>query len=118
MSKSSRTKGHAYEREVRQAFEDAGFHTLRNLEQTRNGGADLLPVLVWPFSFQVECKRRARLPFLEWVAQVEAVTGDGKWRVPTVVCRADRGQSHVVLRLSDFLSILQRLHDHAVPEVD
>lgn len=102
MGKSSRAKGHSYEREVRDAFIAAGHPTARRLGQARDGGADLLPI----GRYVIECKRRARLPFLAWMDQATAACATGE--VPLVICRADRGASHVILRLEDFLPLLPK----------
>jgi hypothetical protein len=94
----------AYEREVRDALRTAGYVTSRHLGQARDGGADLLPI----GPYVIEAKRRAALPFLGWMAQAAAACGPSQ--VPVVICRGDRGVSHVVLRLADFLPMLQSIH--------
>jgi Holliday junction resolvase len=55
---NSRNKGAAFEREVVNLIKDClGFDCKRNLDQTRDGGHDLLGVPGWA----VECKRYAQV---------------------------------------------------------
>lgn len=108
----SRTKGHSYEREVRDALRAAGYVTARQLGQARDGGADLLPI----GPYVIEAKRRARIPFLTWMDQATAACAPGQ--VPVVICRGDRGASHVVLRLRDWLPMLQATLPPETPSHD
>ena len=100
----SRAKGKGYEAEVRDALKAAGYQTARNLEQVRSGGADLTPI----GPYVIEAKRRARLPFLAWMEQATAACGPSQ--KPVVICRGDRGASHVILRLDDWLPMLQKAY--------
>lgn len=104
MSKSQRTKGAAYERELARAFSDAlGEEYKRNIAQARDGGNDLD---VGPLV--VEAKRRKTLTTIrQWLNQAKAaVFRKGRaGYVPVVVCREDNGESLVIIRLADFLSL-------------
>lgn len=100
MGKSSRVKGHTYEREVRDAFRATGYPSQRNITQARDRGVDLLPI----GPLRVEAKRRARLPFMAWLQQAQAASGAGD--IPLVVCRQDGAKSsQVILSLDDFLRV-------------
>jgi hypothetical protein len=106
MSKSQRTKGAAYERELAQIFTAfLGEPVKRNIGQARDGGNDI------DFGpFVVEAKRRKSLKTLRgWYAQAVAAAEsrfDGYGDVyPVVVMREDSGSSMVLLSLPDFLDL-------------
>lgn len=100
MSKSQRTKGASYEREiVTQLRETLGVDVKRNLSQTRDSGADILLE-----KYVIECKRRAKIAIYEWVEQASASCSMGQR--PIVVCRADGEESLVIMNLTDFLPLL------------
>ena len=119
MSASQRTKGATYEREVCDAFTTLlGRKVQRNIGQARDGGNDIdIGPLV------VECKRRKTLGTVYgWLQQaIDATRGrtyrktaydprtggdtyDAPW-IPVVVARQDAGESIVILRLTDFLTL-------------
>lgn len=102
MSKSQRTKGAAYEREVVHILRDAGFDCARNLAQAREGGGD-----IHFDQFMVECKRRAKIAVYDWLDQA-TLAAQGK--KPLVVARADSRENIVILRLVDFLDIIKDEH--------
>ncbi len=99
---NARNKGHGYEREIvhlLRALTD--LPVARNIEQSRDGGGDIaLP----PFMF--ECKRRARLSVYEWIDQA-ATAAIAKKLKPVVICRGNHRENLVVIRLEDFLPLLQ-----------
>jgi hypothetical protein len=101
MGKSQRTKGATYEREIVRALMDAlGIAVERNLNQTRDGGGDIdLP------GYLVECKRRAGIAVYEWLDQATRAAKPNQ--TPLVIARADRRESIVIMRLDDFLPLLQ-----------
>lgn len=112
MGKAQRTKGATYEREVASAFTEAlglfDAPIARNIGQARDGGNDLD---VGPLV--VECKRRkSLLTFQKWLAQAGTAAQRRAAKnnprrcahLPAVVCRADHGDSLVVMRLEDFLA--------------
>jgi len=96
----SRTKGATGERELRRLLEaELGVEVLRNLEQTRSGGHDLLGVDGWA----VECKRYRRVTramLAGWWQQ--AVDQADRAGLRPVLCyREDRGEWLAVLHLAD-----------------
>lgn len=99
MSARSRNRGAEYEREVcAQLAKALGCKITRNLGQARDGGDDITIGV-----FRVECKRRKALSVYEFVDQVVAAAKPGE--VPLVIARADRRESLVILRLTDFLEM-------------
>lgn len=102
MSKSQRTKGATFEREVVNDLKEIGIDCGRNLDQWRDGGGDI-EINSW----MIECKRRARISVYEWMDQcTKAASKTGK--KPMVVCRADRKDTLVIMRWEDMLSILAK----------
>jgi len=100
MGKTQRTKGATYERDIVHDLADhLGVHCVRNLEQTRDGGADIVLD-----RFVIECKRRAGIAVYDWVDQAQAACKEGQ--TPIVVCRADRRESLAIMKWSDFLTLL------------
>lgn len=102
MSKSQRTKGASGERDVcKLIHEHLGIDVSRNLNQVREGGADIkLP----PFS--IEVKRRARIGNIyDWMEQSQKSCSDGE--KPIVICRADRRDWLVVMPISQFLQLVK-----------
>ncbi len=102
MSKSQRTKGASGERDVCNLIkEHLGVEVKRNLNQTREGGADIkMP----PFS--IEVKRRARIGNIyDWMVQSQKSCSDGE--KPIVICRADRRDWLVVMPISQFLQLVK-----------
>lgn len=123
MSKSQRTKGAVFEREVCEIFTSAlnpAEPFKRNIGQARDGGND---IDVGPLV--VECKRRKTLGTVYgWLQQaIDACRGrtytvdvmdDGEWlgscetrpMIPAVVARQDGDTAPIViLKLSDFLKL-------------
>jgi hypothetical protein len=101
MSKSQRTKGAAFEREVCALFSSAlGREVKRNIAQSRDGGYD---IPVGPL--RVECKRRKALGTVYgWLQQ--AIDATEAPAVPCVVARQDGDVVPlVILRLGDFLEL-------------
>jgi hypothetical protein len=101
MSKSQRTKGAAFEREVVNIIKEAlGEQVKRNLDQWRDGGHD---IALGPYL--IECKRRASIAVYEWLDQcTDACKGQ---KTPLVVARGDRREAVVIMRLTDFLPLLK-----------
>ena len=93
MSKSQRTKGAQFEREIVNLLNEHGADAERNLSQSRDGGYDIDSVWgAW------ECKKRATLP--AYLRPVENVRG--------VIFAQDRGERLVLLRFKD-AAMLMRL---------
>lgn len=99
---NSRNKGAGYEREIANKIAQYfGVEVKRNLEQSRDGGADIsLP------PYLIECKRRARIIVYEWIEQA-VKSAELVNMVPVVVCRADRHDDLVIMRLNDFLPLMK-----------
>ena len=83
MGKSERTKGAAAERELAKIlFEELGVEMKRNLNQTREGGYDLLGL-----NLAIECKRREKEDLGGWWRDA-VKKADGK--IPVLAYRASR----------------------------
>lgn len=104
MSKSQRTKGASYEREVCHALSAlVGAPIKRHIGQARDGGEDI------PFGeFSIECKRRKTLTTLEGWYQQAQTSATPQLKIPVVVARADAGRSLVILSLEDWLGTVGR----------
>lgn len=102
MSKSQRTKGAAFEREIAGILtKRLGRPVTRELSQTRDGGRDLsLP----PFS--LELKRRVRIGVYPWLKQAEAAT-DYKHPLPVVVARADKERAVAIIPIEVFVAMIK-----------
>jgi Holliday junction resolvase len=92
VSKSQRTKGAQFEREIVTRMNEYGADAERNLSQSRDGGYDLDSRFG-----SVECKKRARLP---------AYLCPGE-NVRMVVFAQDRGERLVLLRFADAMQLMQ-----------
>jgi hypothetical protein len=104
MSKLSRTKGAAFEREIARRF-TARFSrpVRRRLGQEREGGHDLIGMEPWIF----ECKRRRRLATLEgWLDQASAAATEENVSRYAVIARSDQHPPMAILPLSFFEDLL------------
>lgn len=104
MGKMQREKGASFERAVALAVSGAlGRDVKRHLGQARDGGYDILAE-----PFVIECKRRKSLKGLyDWMRQcITACFSDG--HIPVVILRADNEEAMAVLRLPDFLTLIQK----------
>ena len=100
MSKAQRTKGATFEREIVNDIRDIlGVNCKRNLDQTRDGGGDILLE-----KYVIECKRRAAISVYPWIEQATAACKPGQ--APIVVCRADAQKPLAIMRWDDFLALL------------
>lgn len=97
----SRNKGAAAEREFTTILSDhLGTKVQRKLGQARDSGDDCQ----WG-RFRFEVKRRETLAVMEWCRQIEShCQGD---EIPVVVFRQNGQEWRVVLRLKDFLPLMQ-----------
>lgn len=102
MSKAQRTKGATGEREICDLiFENLGIEVHRNLQQTRDGGAD---IKLKPYS--IEVKRRAAIGNIyDWMNQASA--GCDMAERPIVVCRADRKQWLAILPIDELFRLIR-----------
>jgi len=92
---NSRTKGHDAERKVVNMLKDAGYEVTRNLDQTRDGGHDILGL----DGISMEVKRSKKLSFRKWWKQTLRQAGD---KYPVLVYKIDYKDWQVVVT-SDFM---------------
>lgn len=113
MSASQRNKGAAGEREVCSLIrEHLGIKAVRNLMQTREGGAD---IKLNPYS--IEVKRRARIGLIyDWMAQARKEC-DGEER-PLVLCRADGKEWLAVMPIAELFRLIREELDPYPWEVE
>ena len=110
MSKMSRNKGANGEREVSRMLEkslglDSGSLT-RNLDQTRDGGSDILGFR----DCSIEVKRCEKLSIPSWWGQTCTQAGDTEW--PVLFYRQSRKPWTVIVRL-DMIYAYQEYGDEA-----
>jgi len=102
MSKSQRDKGHGFERDIVNLLKEHGYEAARNLTQTRDSGGDInLPR--WLF----ECKRYAKIAVYTWLDQ--AINSAKGKQTPVVVAKADRREAIVIMRLLDFMELMEHV---------
>lgn len=115
---NSRTKGASAERELAGLIADElGVRLIRNLEQSRSGGHDLMvhpdetgPVASYLARYALEAKRYARAtPALlkGWWTQAE-LQAEQCGLMPALAYRADRAAWRIVLPLSELVRELPR----------
>lgn len=119
MSAMQRRKGAEHERSVVKILREAGHDCARNLDQARDGGGDI------PFGeWLIECKRRKSIAIYPWWNQVkQAVMLDKNiqpvplppCKKPALVIRADKRENLVVIRLEDFMELVNRAGTEASP---
>ena len=109
MSKMQRTKGHQFERDIVNLLKEKGYPAARNLTQTRDSGGDInLP------RWLIECKRYAKIGRVyEWLEQ--AITSASGSQKPIVVARADNEEAIVIMRLTDFMEVMNVVESQANP---
>ena len=107
MGKMQRTKGAAFERDIVNLLKSNGYDAARNLEQVRSGGGDIsLP------RWLIECKRYANIGRVyDWLDQ--AVTAASGIQKPIVIAKADRKEEIVIMRLSDFIEVMNVVESQA-----
>ncbi len=104
MSKSQRTKGASYEREVCNELalwiNSLDVKPKRNIGQARDGGCD-----IELFRYNIECKRRKTLGTIYgWMEQ--CIKSCDPYRTPVVIARQDAGESIVIMRLKDWCALV------------
>ncbi|GIV51997.1 MAG: hypothetical protein KatS3mg038_2518 [Candidatus Kapaibacterium sp.] len=100
MSTKSKRKGTTYEREIARLV-----GAQRNYQHRAGDGADII-ARIGAHTLAIECKRRRSLSTIHsWMQQAIANARDGE--IPVVVMRQDGGENLVLLRLSDFVFLLQ-----------
>lgn len=101
--KSSRTKGQVGEREICKILGDALSISLdRNLEQTRDGGCDIVL-----YHWAIEVKRQEKLQVDKWWEQA-CVQAEDSHRHPVLIFRKSRNPWRVIMPVS--LSKDPRIH--------
>jgi len=100
--KARRDKGLVGEREVRHAFEQAGFD-VRGLEDT----GDHLVICAGGLTLHIESKRQERIQIELWSQQAEREAPQGT--VPIVAYRRSRAPWRVSLQLDDLIALLPNL---------
>ena len=101
MSAMQRSKGQRGERELFGLLSDElGFIVERNIDQTRNGGADCIQVPGWA----LECKRCETLNINVWWAQA-ARQADELNRMPMLLYRQSRKPWRAVIELWQMVQI-------------
>ena len=98
-ARNTHAKGNAFEREVADALESAGF-TVRGLES----GGDHLAITPTGRTIHVECKRQERLQLPIWLRQQERDCPPGLLR--GLVFRQSRRPSYVVVPLDQWVRLL------------
>lgn len=105
--KSSRTKGHNFERWVARAFQVVYPEARRGLQYRDPRECD-----VEGTPFRIECKRLAKVAMADINAAIFQVVRDGEAhdddRIPVVIVKADRREPGVYLTLDGFLSLIER----------
>ena len=109
MGKSQRVKGTQFERDIVNLLKNRGYQAARNLTQTRDSGGDIsLP------RWLIECKRYAAIgKVYQWLDQ--AIASASGIQKPIVVAKADRKDEIVIMRLSDFMEIMDVVESQANP---
>jgi hypothetical protein len=99
---NAKRKGNAGEVEFcKLIFENLGIDVHRNLQQTRDGGAD---IKLKPYS--IEVKRRAAIGRVyDWMSQ--ATAGCDTAERPIVVCRADRKEWLAILPIEELFRLIR-----------
>ena len=115
VGKLSRTKGHAWEREVAGMLRHAGDPSAaRNLEEVRYGNSG--DIICDRFPLIVQCKTGKRPPIYTGLAEaIEASKGTGK--IPMLVAHRDApkpftdADNLAVFRLDDIIDLFRELHE-------
>jgi len=94
---NARTKGVRFEREIAEAFEQAGW-TVRGLE----AGGDHFAVNRDGVLLHVECKRQERMKLPEWLRQQERDCPPGVRRA--LVFKQSRTPAYAVVPLEEYLN--------------
>lgn len=99
MGAMQRNKGANYEREIARQLRAIFPNAERNVTETQHGqGIDLVNT----GKLDIQCKRYRKPAAISKIHEVPKAEG----RVAVLVTRGDRDESFAVLRLSDFIKIL------------
>ena len=97
MSKSQRTKGASFERDIANDLtDDFGIKIRRNIGQARDGGDD---ITVPPF--RLELKRRKGIAVYDWMKQCIAACSE-PFHIPVVILKADGKEPLALMRYADW----------------
>lgn len=120
MGKRERVRGHRFERELARLLTNhTGEDYKRNLSETRDGtSGDVIPAS-WTregkpldLVFVVEAKRRNKVSLDKAYSEaVEGLTPHPCQQIPVAIKKADRQPAMAYLKLSDLMSIVDRLRD-------
>jgi Holliday junction resolvase len=99
--KTSRTKGHSFEREIAKTLKDEGIFpdACRQLEYQENqcNGVDLANT----GKLRIQCKRmKSSVP----ISKIEEIKSDG---IHCLVSKTDRKPTYITLKFEDFLQIIK-----------
>lgn len=98
--KSSRTKGHSFERAVAKWFRDRGIPAKRGW-QSRGGGKEEADVII-DAPYHVECKAMARSAVYSHIDQAARDCPEGK--TPVVIMKADRRPWLAIMNAEDWFN--------------
>lgn len=102
MTVNQRNKGHSFERDIVNLLKEHGYEASRNLTQTRDSGGDI-SLSRWLF----ECKRYAKIAVYKWMDQ--AIKSAKEKQTPVVIAKADRKEAIVIMRLTDFMEMMDHV---------
>lgn len=103
--KSSRRKGHDFERELVRWFKSHGIEAERGY-QSRGGGGEQADVILpdWP-GWHIEAKRPAKSAVYKHIEQAQRdCDADGRGFAPVVLLKADRKPVLAIVFADDWLS--------------
>ena len=119
MGRMQREKGKRWERAVTALYQAAlglgkrtGWHQSHGLEV-----ADVsvpLPLASWPRGIWNECKHHRKVPLRAALRQAIGDAPEG--HLPIAVCKDDREEPIVLLRLTDWLQLLADQHPKETPD--
>jgi hypothetical protein len=101
----SRRKGHNWERELVRRFREAmpGAEGIKRGLQSRGGGKEEADVIVPHFHVEAKCGKRPNHR-----AALEQAIGDAaRGKIPIAVCKDDRKEPTVTMRLDDLLWLVK-----------
>ena len=115
---NSKAKGAAGERELANVLKSYGYDTRRGVQYSgKDGSADVegLP------GIHIECKRAEQLRMKEWLAQAtedarSASIKEGRYIVPTVMHRRNKGDWLVTMRLDDWQILYDKYYEYFTGE--
>lgn len=107
MGARSRRKGHEFEREVAEAFREAGFTEARRGLGQADGGRKLPDVEGTPYWVECKCGARPNIADAFFQADHDSIDA-GDQRVAVVISKRDRTEPMATLALADFLALAAR----------